>query len=122
MGVTLSKFSMIIVLLYFALIIFLLKKKKFSFKYSLLWLICGLVMFIIVAFPRILFFLAECFGIEVASNGLFAAMILLIVVILIFLTSIISAFVDKQKSLIQAVAILEKRIRECENQLEERGK
>ncbi len=118
MPLSLQLFSLGVVILYFVIIFVLLKKKRFELRYSLLWLLAGVVMLVLVIFPNLLMNVTALLGIEVASNGLFAACIFFIVVILISLTTVISGFANKIKSLTQHIALLEERIRSLENQAE----
>lgn len=115
MPLSLQIFSLCIVFLYFIIIFILLKKKRFELRYSLLWLLAGVVMLVLVIFPDLLIKATSLLGIEVASNGLFAACIFFIVVILISLTTVISGFANKIKGLTQQIALLEERIRILED-------
>ena len=108
-------FILFIIICYFIYIISLLKRKKVELKYSLLWIFSGLVMLVLVIFPDIFIYSAKFIGIEVASNGLFAVFIFLLIIILISLTVIISSDSAKIKILVQKIAIMEKRIRELED-------
>jgi len=122
MSTSLRIFALILITIYFVVIFGLLKKKKFALKYSLLWFLAGILMLIVVVWPNVLFWGAELLGIEVASNGLFAMCILLIIMIMISITSVISDFANRMKSMIQNMALMEKRIRILEEKLETKGK
>lgn len=99
---------------YFILILAFLKKKSLELKYTLLWLLAGVVMGFAVLFPQILVCLTKILGIESAMNGLYVLCIGFIMIILMALTSIVSKQTMKIRSLIQENAMLEKRIRELE--------
>lgn len=118
MSMPLRIFALVLVIVYFSIIFRLLKRKRFALKYSLLWLLSGSVMLILVIWPKLLTWFVGLFGIEVASNGLFAMCIFLEVMITISLTSVISGFSVKIKGLIQNVALLEERIRVLEKQID----
>jgi len=122
MSTSLRIFALVLIAIYFVVIFGLLKKKKFALKYSLLWFLAGILMLIVVVWPNVLFWGAELLGIEVASNGLFAMCILLIIMIMISITSVISDFANRMKSMIQNMALMEKRIRILEEKLETKGK
>ncbi len=107
-------FLWIAVIFYFLCIFFLLKRKKLSLKYSLMWLFSGTIIFLIILFPNIFNAIMYKIGIVNASNGLFAICIFLFLIILLMLTSIISNMNNKIKILIQIIGINEKRIRELE--------
>ncbi|MDG5852748.1 DUF2304 domain-containing protein [Clostridium beijerinckii] len=103
------------VLLYFYLLLKLLRDDKLYLKYTLLWIGLGAIMMILVVFPDLLLLITKSIGIIEATNGLFAILIFGILIILMSLTSIVSKLNDKNKKLIQVIAILEKRVRELEN-------
>ena len=122
MSTSLRIFALVLITIYFVVIIRLLKKKKFALKYSLLWFLAGLLMLIVVIWPNVLVWGANLLGIEVASNGLFAMCILLEIMIMISITSVISDFANRMTSMIQNMALMEKRIRILEEKLERTGK
>lgn len=102
-------------LVYFILILILLKKKSISLKYTLLWILAGTFLLTIVIFPQLLRQLISIVGIEDNMNGLFVLMIGFIVIILMSITSIVSKQSSKIRLLTQTVARMEKRIRELED-------
>ena len=103
---------------YFVLILLFLKKKSLELKYTLLWLLAGVVMGIFIVFPRLLVYLTRFLGIESPMNALYVLCIGFIIIILMALTSIVSKQTMKIRSLIQENAILEKRLRDVEEQEE----
>lgn len=106
------------VICYFILILYFLKQRALNLKYTLLWLLSGAVMGILVIFPELLTYIIHIFGIEDNMNGLFIMCIAFILMIMMALTSIASRQNAKIRSLVQEIGILEKRIRELEeNQL-----
>jgi len=102
------------VLFLFGLILFFLRKNAFSLKYALLWLLSVSVMLIIGIFPDILVYIAYILGFEVPANALFTLLLGFIIIILLQQTATISQQADKIKTLVQTNALLEKRIRELE--------
>lgn len=112
---TILQYSFIVgLVLFFVLVIFFLRKNALSLKYTLLWLISGFVMLLVSIFPGILIFISKILGFQVASNALFALILGFFLMILLSLTSIVSGQTEKIKTLAQAIALLEKRIREME--------
>ncbi len=103
------------IVFYFAAIYYLLRKKTLALKYTLMWILAGLLMAVTAMFPGILTRFAGLVGISTPSNALFAAILFAILLILIALTSIISSLNDKTTKLVQSIAILEKRVRDLEN-------
>ena len=116
MVIQLRVILLIAVVLYHIIIIQLLRKKKLILQYSLLWLFFGIIMLLLLIFPGTVQKLTSLFGIEVASNGLFAFYIFAIIVIMVFFTSILSSLNNKIKSLAQKLALAEERIRRLETQ------
>lgn len=106
----------IIMIVYFILILAFLKRKAISLKYTLLWIAAGVFMGILVIWPQLLLQLRSLVGIESNMNGLFVMAIGFIIMILMSITSIVSRQSEKIKKLTQVNALLEKRIRELENE------
>lgn len=109
----------IAVICYFVIILFYLKKKMLELKYTLLWLVAGIVMGIMVFFPELLVVFVRLLGIESNMNGLYILCFAFIIAILMSLTSIVSRQSMKIKVLIQEISMMDKRIRELENKIDE---
>lgn len=101
-------------IIYFFVIYFLLKKKNLKLKYSLTWIFAGLCMICLLVFPDFLIYIGNWLGIVDATNLLFAIIIFLILIIQISLTSIVSRMGERNKTLVQYIGILEKRLRDLE--------
>lgn len=104
----------IAVICYFIIILYYLKKKMLELKYTLIWLLAGVVMGIMIFFPELLVYFVRLLGIESNMNGLYILAFAFIICILMTLTSIVSRQALKIKTLIQEISMLEKRIRELE--------
>lgn len=104
----------IVVISYFIVILYFLKQKALNLKYTLLWLVAGAVMGILVVVPELLTRTIRLFGIQDNMNGLFLFCIGFFVLILLSLTSIASRQNRKLRTLIQELAILDKRVRDLE--------
>lgn len=104
---------------YFVLILLFLKRKALELKYTLLWLLAGVIMGCFVIFPKLLVYLTRILGIESTMNGLYVLCIAFIMIILMALTSIVSKQTMKIRALIQENAMLEKRLREMEESKKE---
>ena len=104
----------LIVVAYFWLILYFIKKKMLALKYILLWLFSGFVMGILVLFPQLLEIFVTLIGIETPMYGLFLVGIFFILLILMSLTAIVSKQTERIKNLAQNSAMLEKRVRELE--------
>lgn len=108
------------VIAYFIIILLFLKNKTLHLKYTLLWLVAGLILGIMVIWPSTLLRFTHLLGIASNMNGLFIICIAFIIMILMSLTSIISRQADKIKNLTQTIARMEKRIREIEEEKQNR--
>ena len=104
----------IAVICYFIIIFYYLKRKMLELKYTLIWLVAGVIMGIMIYFPELLVWFVRLLGIESNMNGLYILCIAFIMMILMTLTSIVSRQQLKIRILIQEISMLEKRIRELE--------
>lgn len=114
MSVTLRMMIFIGILFYFAFIFYCLKKRALALKYTLLWMVAGLMVLLVDLFPQLLMILVVVLGVELPVNGIFAICIFFMILLLISMTSIVSKQTDKIYHLTQYVASLEKRVREME--------
>ena len=105
------------VICYFIIILYYLKKRMLELRYTLIWLAAGLCMGIMVFFPSLLIDFVHLLGIESNMNGLFILCFAFIIAILMMLTAIVSRFAMKVRTLIQEISMLEKRIMELDNQI-----
>jgi hypothetical protein len=105
-------FFIIAIVTYLIFIIHLLKKKKLNLKYTLLWLIAGVVLLIVTIFPNLMYSISNILGIKTPVNSALILASMFIIVILITITSIVSGLNNNLRVLTQEVALLEKRIRE----------
>ena len=108
------------ILVYFAILILLVRKNSMRLKYSLLWFFAGLVMLLLAVFPGILYGFSKLVGISMPVNALYAFMFFCVIIILVALTSIVSSQNEKLKKLTQNQALLEERIRELEKRCGEK--
>lgn len=95
--------------------------ENFESKYTLLWLASGFIMLILVVFPQLLQFFARLVGIADPMNALFSVVFFCIIMILMALTAIVSKQNNRNKDLVQSVALLEKRVRELEENTDKRS-
>ena len=109
------------VVLYLCAVLWLLKKKKLTVRYSIIWLLSGIVLLIFALFPYIVLVLRDLLHVEIAVNLVFMIVLAFVLLILLSLSSIVSGFSEKIKRLAQSNALLERRIRELEEKLEEKS-
>ena len=97
----------IAVICYFVVILYFLKQKALNLKYTLLWLLAGVVMGLLVIFPDLLLTIKRILGIEDNMNSLFIMCIGFMLMILMALTSIVSRQNMKIRKLVQEISILD---------------
>ena len=100
---------------YLALILWLLKKKKLTVRYSII--ISAGVLLVFAVFPYVVLVLTDLLGMAVPVNVVFLLVIAFILLLLLSLSSIVSGFAEKIKRLAQENALLEERVRRLEAQL-----
>ena len=110
------------VLLYLGVILWLLKKNRLTIRYSIIWFLSGFVLLIFALFPYIVLVLRDLLQVELAANLVFLLVLAFVLMILLSLSSIVSGFSEKIKRLPQHNALLERRVRELEQKLEELSK
>lgn len=102
------------VVIYMTFIVILLRKRKLNLKYSLLWMLSAVVLLLLAVFPQIAVFVSELLGIQSAVNAIYLIIVFFMLLLLISLSSIVSKQHREIKTLIQHVAIIEKRLRDLE--------
>ena len=112
----------IAVICYFIIILYYLKRKMLELKYTLIWLVAGVVMGIMIYFPELTVWFVHLIGMQDNMNGFYIMCLAFIIMILMTLTSIVSRQQLKIRILIQESSMLEKRIRELEVRTEEKKK
>lgn len=115
MSINLRIFLFIIILVYLLIIINLLRKKSLNLRYSLTWLASALVLMFLIVFPQLVHKFSEIIGIATPVNTVFVIEGIFILLILLSLTTIVSHLNERNRRLVQSVALLEKRIRELED-------
>jgi len=114
METTLRIFLFSFVVVYFFVILWMLKKAAFATKYALIWLIGGVFMLLFAIFPGIVFTFSARIGISNPVNAVFFLVGVFTMILLLSLTSIVSGLNEKNLKLIQATAILEERVHKLE--------
>lgn len=102
--------------LYFIVVVYLIKKQRLELRYSLIWGILGIIFLFLDIFPNTIKWIAGILGFADPVNALFLICIFLLLVCLISFTGVISRQSRKIHILIQNQSILEKRLRDLEEQ------
>ncbi len=118
MKLILQIFLIVCVLIFLAIIVHYLAKKKLNLRYSLVWLGAGLGMLVLAIFPQIVTAVGNLVGIDTPVNTVFLFAGMFMLLIIFTLTIIVSHMNNQIYRLTQKQAILEKRVRELENSCE----
>lgn len=108
---------LIVATLFFGIfIIVVTHNKKLSFKYTLLWLVFCIITLLCAIFPQIIIGISKLLYIETPVNTIFLMYIFLLIVIIFYMSIGFSKCIEKITSLVQEAALLEKRVRDLEEQ------
>ena len=103
---------------YLFLILFMLKKGKLNVQYSIIWLASAAVLLVFAVFPYLIAVAIDIFRLHMTpSSFIFTVVLAFGLLLLLSLSSIVTGFAAKIKQLAQTQALLEKRVRELEDQL-----
>lgn len=109
---TLVGFIFVLVIL---LIIFeMLRRRHLREKYAVIWIIIGVGVLVLVAFPQLLFWSSSVLGVKVPSNLLFAIALVLLVSVCLHLSFEQSQAEDEIRVLAEEVGILRLKVGELE--------
>jgi len=111
---TLQVFLIMCLLLFLVLILRYVSKKELNLKYSLTWILADISMLVITIFPQIIDIIGGLVGIAAPVNTIFLFSGMFMILILLTLTFIVSRLNNRVYKLTQAIALLEKRLRNCE--------
>ncbi len=115
MNIVLQIFLIVGVLIFLAIIVYYLAKKKLNLKYSHTWLAAGVGMIILAIFPQLVDMIGALVGIAAPVNTVFLFGGIFMLLIIFTLTMIVSHMNKRIYRLTQTQAILEKRVRELES-------
>ena len=107
-------FAIAAAVLFFVLLVWLLKRNRLSLKYCLLWLLSGIIMLVLAVFPGVLDWFSHVIGIYSSVNALFAVILFCGMMLMISFTVIVSREKQEIVKMVQRIALLENRIRELE--------
>ena len=103
-------FSLIILLS----VIFLVRERLIKEKYSLVWLLIGLFVFVMSVFRGLLEGFSALIGVDYAPSALFALLIAFAYLLLLNLSVSISGLKAQNKAITQEVGLLRLRVEELE--------
>lgn len=102
------------IIIFSAILIHFLVKKRLNLKYTLIWLLAAFCFLLATLFPGIITKISHLMGIIVPSNFIFVVYGFFVLLIVLSLTGIVSHMNTRIFKLVQNQAIMEKRIRELE--------
>lgn len=111
-------FALVILLVIFRLLL----TRRLREKYALLWLVIGLAMLVLTAFPSLLDGLADILGVEIPANLLFILALALLITVALHQSWELSTAEDEIRRVAEEVAILRADIERIEGAGEERGR
>jgi hypothetical protein len=95
-----------------ALVFELVRRKRLSERYAILWLVAATTLFVLAAWKGLLTSLSDDVGISYPPSALFAVAIGLIVMILLHFSLAVSRLSDQNKMLAQRLGLLQQRVEE----------
>ncbi len=113
-GGTANLFAIVGSLLLLGVIIELIRQKHLRERYALIWIITGVLFFLISTWTDFLCRVSEILGFSLPSNALFFFLILFLVLISLGLSVISSKITERNKILTQEVVLLKKRVEDLE--------
>ena len=93
-------------------VIRLVSRDKLLLKYSLLWILLSVVIFVCDAFPEIMYWASDVLGFISPSNFIFLVAIALLLAIALSLSVAVSRATVANQNLTQRLALLEKELEE----------
>ena len=100
----------IFILFLFLLIVYLLRKRKLSTKFAIVWFLAIIVMLLTVLLPDVMKYVANLIGFELLSNMLLCIFIAILLFITLALTIMVSSNKRRITLLIEEVSILKKEL------------
>lgn len=108
MSLTLQICLILMSVILFLILIKNVKRGKMRSDYAMGWIICSILLIIVSIFPQIAYLGAKLLGVISTANIVFAFMIFMLIILVYVLFTKVSILEEKQKNLIQELAILKK--------------
>jgi hypothetical protein len=97
-----------------AVIFELIRSRRLQERYALLWLLTGIVIFVLAVWRSLLGSAADLVGIAYPPSALFVLAALFILLVLLHYSTVISRLSEQNLALAQRLALLENRLRDAE--------
>lgn len=108
---------LIAIVLFFIVVLALLKRNRLQLRYTLLWMFCTFLLLLLALFPQIMTQIGNFVGIQTTMNTLYFFLIGFLIILNLSLTSIVSIQKKEIKTLDQNIALNERRIRNLEDRI-----
>jgi predicted membrane channel-forming protein YqfA (hemolysin III family) len=108
-------FAILISIGIFVIIIELVRKRKLREEYSWLWLLTGLILFILAAWHDLLLAITYFIGAALATSTLFFFGLVFLILINIYYSIKISTITNQMKDLAQEIGILKAEVKSRES-------
>jgi hypothetical protein len=95
------------------------RRRQLLERYALLWLATGVTLVLLGAWRGLLTTVSEAVGIAAPANALFAAGLVLLLVLVLDLSVAVSRLSDQSRVLAQRAAILEQRLHQLEKSVDD---
>lgn len=105
-------FALAVCVLLLGSLAWLLRSRRLREKYAAIWILLSLAVVTLGAFPGLLFGLARWVGVETPSNLLFAASLVVLLLVCIQLSTEISQLEEETRTIAEEVALLNRRVDE----------
>jgi hypothetical protein len=93
-----------------AIVFELIRSRRLQERYALLWLLTGIVIFVLAVWRGLLSQLADLVGIAYPPSALFVLASFFVLVVLLHYSTVISKLSDQNRILAQRLALLEHRV------------
>lgn len=110
MSITLKITLLILLFIQLVLIMSRVKRKRFTMRYAVFWIILIGIMSLVVIFPTFVFKLSHFAGFEKSSNMIFLLSFFFLFYLSFIITTMVSNHNDKIKILTQEISMLKERV------------
>lgn len=106
----------LLVLTYSLVTVRMIRRRRLNLSYSLLWLFLSGAMLLVLMIPQLVEWLARLLGIDLPINLVLTGFAFFSLAMMFFLTVVVSRTNEKVRTLVQQLALLEKRVRDLEGE------
>ena len=105
----------VVAIILLLIILVILRKGRMPVKYSLIWILSSLIIFLLGLVPELFSLISHLIGFITISNMITGVFIFILLMICVLLTVMISGQKKKATLLIQEISMLKERINKLEN-------